>query len=369
MSKLPQVSKGRKPEDFLLECSSSSKTTQPLSSQKSKNPSVSSNPFTGSRNPSSLSKTPATNYKNALKPDTVPGSGKLPEINNRKIHYVSKNTVIHVAEFEDEWAKYPSLDECLSRIFPPFLKDDDPFNFLDHKYQVLNMFYFIPQNIFQSRMWHGTMFCTFRPSSHSWFILFDQNCPDVFPKWFQSWWLYFGATEDILSSRVSEGFNLFKNKGINFTPHENLLFQYFRTFKVAWIFCWDFEIYPTSTDSFSFQRIVRRCKIKWWEKFNDSNACSKAVQSWIDQQIKVKTETSSSQNDFLTEKSKIMAQMAQCSDPEVFAVLAQKAASMAKAESSRGSVPASEVGSDPDPNFEDDNEDDCLGVDVDFFEI
>ncbi|KAL2505584.1 hypothetical protein Adt_21205 [Abeliophyllum distichum] len=36
---------------------------------------------------------------------------------------------------------------------------------------------------------------------------------------------------------------------------------------------------------------------------------------------------------------------------------------MAKAGSSRGSVAASEAGSDPDPNFEDDNEDDCLGVD------
>ncbi|KAL2516666.1 hypothetical protein Adt_12913 [Abeliophyllum distichum] len=57
-----------------------------------------------------------------------------------------------------------------------------------------------------------------------------------------------------------------------------------------------------------------------------------------------------------------MAQIAQCSNPEIFAVLAQKAASMAKAESSRESVAASEIGSDPDPNFEDDNEDDCLGI-------
>ncbi|KAL2498553.1 polyprotein [Abeliophyllum distichum] len=93
------------------------------------------------------------------------------------------------------------------------------------------------------------------------------------------------------------------------------------------------------------------------------------VQSWIDQQIKVKTGTSSSQSSLLAEKSKIMAQLAQCSDSEVFAVLDQKAASMAKAESSRGSVAASEVGSDPDPNFVDDNEDDCLEIDVDFFEI
>ncbi|KAL2465674.1 Uncharacterized protein Adt_41525 [Abeliophyllum distichum] len=161
----------------------------------------------------------------------------------------------------------------------------------------------------------------------------------------------------------------FKSKGVNFTHHENLLFQYCRTFKIAWIFCWNFEIFPTSTDAFSFQHIVRRCKIKWWKKFNDSNACSKAVQSWIDQQIKIKTGTSSSQRDFLTEKSKIMAQLAQCSDPEIFAVLAQKAASLAKAESSRGSVAVSEVGSDPDPYFEDENEDDCLGIDVDFFEI
>ncbi|KAL2480063.1 Uncharacterized protein Adt_33029 [Abeliophyllum distichum] len=368
MSKLPQVSKGRTPEDFLLECSSRSKTTQPLSSQKSKNSSVSSNPFTVLGTLPSLSKTPATNYKNALKPDTVPGSGKLPEINNRKIHYVPKNTVIHVAEFEDEWEKYPFLEECLSRIFPPFLKDDNPFNFLDRKYQVLNEFYFIPQNLFQSRMWYESILKVTKLA----IISHTPNKPNThwidFSK-IKNLKLYFGATDEILSSRVSEGFNLFKNKGVNFTHHENLLFQYFRTFKVAWIFCWDFEIYPTTTDSFSFQRIVRRCKIKWWEKFNDSNACSKAVQSWIDQHIKVKTGTSSSQSDFLTEKSKIMAQMAQCSDPEIFAVLAQKAASMAKAKSSRGSVPASEVGSDPDPNFEDDNEDDCLGVDVDFFEI
>ncbi|KAL2503948.1 Uncharacterized protein Adt_19569 [Abeliophyllum distichum] len=339
MSKNPQGSMERTPYDFLLECSSSSKTTQPLSSQKSKSISVSSNPFTVLGTLPSQSKTPA-NYKNALKPDTIPGFGKLPEINNRKIQYISKNTVIHVAEFEDEWAKYPSLDEYLSRIFPPFLKDDDPFNFLDRKYQVLNEFYFIPQNLFQSRMWYKSILKVtksaiishtpnkrnthwidfskikilkvvslsdwnqepwepkvfslkngqksqfsyqdymkawynvlyFRPSSHSWFILFDQNCPKIYPKWFQSWWIYFGAGEEILTSRVSE------------------------------------------------------------------------------------------------EKSKIMAQLAQCSDPEVFAVLAQKAASMAKAESSRGSVVASDVGSDLEPNFEDDNEDDCLRIGVDFFE-
>ncbi|KAL2512779.1 hypothetical protein Adt_18379 [Abeliophyllum distichum] len=128
------------------------------------------------------------------------------------------------------------------------------------------------------------------------------------------------------------------------------------------------KVFPTFTDVFFFKRIVRRCKIKWWEKFNDSNACSKKVQSWIDQQIKVKT-GSSSQSDFLVEKSKIMAQLAQYSDSEVFVVFAQKAASMAIAESSRGSVAASDVGSDPDPNFEDDNENDCLRIDVDFFEI
>ncbi|KAL2527085.1 Uncharacterized protein Adt_12139 [Abeliophyllum distichum] len=115
---------------------------------------VSSNPFTVLGTLPSLSKIPTTNYKNALKPNTVPGSGKLPEINNRKIQYVPKNTVIHLAEFEDEWAKYPSFDECLSRIFSPFLKDDDPFNFLDRKYQVLNEFYFIPKKLFQLRMWN-----------------------------------------------------------------------------------------------------------------------------------------------------------------------------------------------------------------------
>ncbi|KAL2506391.1 polyprotein [Abeliophyllum distichum] len=140
-----------------------------------------------------------------------------------------------------------------------------------------------------------------------------------------------------------------------------------RTFKIAWIFFWDFEIFPSSVDAFSFKHIIRRCKIKWWKKFNDSNACLKAVQSWINQQIKDKTGSCSSQSDFLTEKSKIMAQLAQCSNPEVFAVLAQKAASMAKAESSKGFVTASDVGSDP--NSEYDNEDNCLGVDADLFEI
>ncbi|KAL2525444.1 hypothetical protein Adt_10498 [Abeliophyllum distichum] len=124
-------------------------------------------------------------------------------------------------------------------------------------------------------------------------------------------------------------------------------------------------IFPTFVDAFSFKRIVRRGKIKWWEKFNESNACSKVVQSWINSQIKSKVGSTSSQIDFLTEKSKIMAQLDQCSDPELFAVLAHKVASMAKAESSKGSITASEAGSDPDFNI---NEDDCLGVDVDFFE-
>ncbi|KAL2465608.1 hypothetical protein Adt_41459 [Abeliophyllum distichum] len=125
---------------------------------------------------------------------------------------------------------------------------------------------------------------------------------------------------------------------------------------------------PHLPDAFSFKRIIHRCKIKWWKKINDSNACSKAAQSWIDQQIKVNTGSCSSQSDFLSEKSKIMAQLAQCSDPEVFAVLAQKAASMDKSRIKQGCVAAYDVGSDPYPNFEDYNEDDYLEIDVDFFE-
>ncbi|KAL2472101.1 hypothetical protein Adt_40237 [Abeliophyllum distichum] len=135
------------------------------------------------------------------------------------------------------------------------------------------------------------------------------------------------------------------------------------TFKVAWILCWDFQIFPNSDTAFFYKKIIRRCKVKWWKKFNESN-CSKAIQSWIDQQKKTKTSTSSSQSDFLSEKSKIMSQLANCSNPKELAILAHKAASMAQAESSKGSIAVSEVGSNPD--FEQDNEDDCFGTD--FFE-
>ncbi|KAL2505848.1 hypothetical protein Adt_21469 [Abeliophyllum distichum] len=116
------------------------------------------------------------------------------------------------------------------------------------------------------------------------------------------------------------------------------------------------KIFFHSNEAFSYNRIVRRCKVKWWKKFNESNAWSKAIQSWINQHIKTKAETSSSQTDFLAEKIKIMARLEKCSDPKEFAVLVHKAASMVKTESSKGTIAASEVGFDP--NFEQDNEDD-----------
>ncbi|KAL2466561.1 Enzymatic polyprotein [Abeliophyllum distichum] len=264
----------------------------------------------------SLSKTLATNYKNALKPDTVPGSGKLPEINNRKIHYVPKNTIIHVAEFEDEWAKYPSLEECLSRIFPPFLKDDDPFNFLDRKYQVLKEFYFIPQNLFQSRMWHGIMSYT--------------SDLQVIP----------GSSCLIKIAQISfqNGFNL----GGSILE---LLMRFFQAM---------------------FLKVLTSSKTKESISHTTKTSSSNILEPSKSHGFSVGI-LKSTQPPLIPFPSSVLSVDAKSN--EIFAVLAQKAASMAKAESSRGSVPASEVGSDPDPNFEDDNEDDCLGVDVDFFEI
>ncbi|KAL2505847.1 hypothetical protein Adt_21468 [Abeliophyllum distichum] len=120
------------------------------------------------------------------------------------------------------------------------------------------------------------------------------------------------------------------------------------------------KFFPTSTRHFLTKELFDDAKLKWWEKFNESNACSKAIQSWINQQIKTKAGTSYSQTDFHAEKRKIMAQLAKYVDPIEFTVLAHKVVSMAKTEPSKGSIDASKVGSDLD--FEQDNEDDCYGA-------
>ena len=54
-------------------------------------------------------------------------------------------------------------------------------------------------------VWYFTFY--FRPFDHSWFFHWGDEIKNQndFPNWFQEWWLFFGATQDILCPQIKEG--------------------------------------------------------------------------------------------------------------------------------------------------------------------
>ncbi len=114
-----------------------------------------------------------------------------------------------------------------------------------------------------------------RPFDHSWFFTFHTHSLSEFPIWFYDWWYLFGPTTDILPTLVQEGFKVWiqKSKGLYYQQE----LQFYKEFKVPWIFCWSFKIAQMKLASRGYpMSLIREFKIKWWEKF-DQNICSPTV--------------------------------------------------------------------------------------------
>jgi len=121
--------------------------------------------------------------------------------------------------------------------------------------------------------WYRTFL--YRPFDHSWFFTFHSNCQAEFPIWFYEWWHSYGPTTDILPPAALKGFNhyLFKAKGLHYIK----AVQFYKEFKVPWIFCWSYKIsqHYCIVDKFPMS-LFREFKIKWWDKFN-LTVCSEST--------------------------------------------------------------------------------------------
>ncbi|KAL2461912.1 hypothetical protein Adt_45332 [Abeliophyllum distichum] len=133
--------------------------------------------------------------------------------------------------------------------------------------------------------------------------------------------------------------------------------------------CLDFHIYTDNTTKFSLKYIVRRIKKKWWEKFTKTNSCPKSIQSWIEafehdsKGKSIPSKFEDKQADFLTEKSKLIAMLAQHKDSEEFSHLAQRAASLTGTTLNPSKASSSPLSKLTTEDFAQNNEDDCCGID------
>ena len=115
----------------------------------------------------------------------------------------------------------------------------------------------------------------YRPFDHSWLFTFHSNCQEDFAIWFYEWWHSYGPTTDILPPTVLKRFNLhlLKTKGLHYMK----TVQFYKEFKVPWIFCWSYKIaqHYNIADKFSMS-LFREFTIKWWDKFNQT-PCSDII--------------------------------------------------------------------------------------------
>ena len=128
--------------------------------------------------------------------------------------------------------------------------------------------------------WHGTgPSSTDHLTTHGY--TFHTNCQSEFPIWFYELWNSYGPTTDILPPAAFKGLNyyLLKAKGLHYVK----AVQFYKEFKVPWIFCWSYRIsqHYTTADKFPMS-LFREYKIKWWDKFNQTLCSDTTVAVFLD---------------------------------------------------------------------------------------
>ena len=97
----------------------------------------------------------------------------------------SKCKIIKIIS-KNDWKQNPFTHKRFSQNFEP-----RTFNYIDYK-----------------NAWFNTFFV--KHSSHSWFFNWGDKPQTSFPNWFQEWWLFLGAIQNIFCSNVQKSFNYFK---------------------------------------------------------------------------------------------------------------------------------------------------------------
>ena len=158
------------------------------------------------------------------------------------------------------WGQSPDTHKIFSENFRP--KSYDYYDYMD--------------------AWYFTFY--FRPFDHSWFFHWGDEIKNEndFPNWFQEWWLFFGATQDILCPQIKEGFSYFVEHGSHLLPAPCSRVMFFLSkFQIPWILCWDFVLIQMIPAPFP-THLARKFKVKWWSSFTPSNAQQlPAIHQWI----------------------------------------------------------------------------------------
>ena len=118
---------------------------------------------------------------------------------------------------EKDWEQSPFTHKRLSQNFVP-----QTFDYIDYKDAWFNTFYV-------------------RPSSHSWFFNWGEKIQTTFPNWFQEWWLFLGAIQNIFCPEIRKSFDYFKANCESFFPLGNSYsLSFCSQFRIPWILCWEF---------------------------------------------------------------------------------------------------------------------------------
>ncbi|KAD5802615.1 hypothetical protein E3N88_13975 [Mikania micrantha] len=102
----------------------------------------------------------------------------------------------------------------------------------------------------------------FRNFNHSWFIYYDDQFSNNYPRWFVKWFKYIVIIPKAFPKQISESYNkfidYFKQEGI---PDFEYTLQFMTVFRIPWIFSWTYH-YQVKQD-ISPPLLLRHYRSKW----------------------------------------------------------------------------------------------------------
>ena len=115
------------------------------------------------------------------------------------------------------------------------------------------------------------------------FSIREKNLKKKFPNWFQEWWLFFGATQNIFCLEIRKSFDYLKVNSESFFPFGNSYsLSFCSQLRIPLILCWEFATHNFLPSPYP-QHLAREFKIKWWAAFKISQSQTfESIKEWID---------------------------------------------------------------------------------------
>ncbi|KAD4384305.1 hypothetical protein E3N88_24473 [Mikania micrantha] len=158
----------------------------------------------------------------------------------------------------------------------------------------------------------------FRNFNHSWFIYYDEQFSNNYPRWFVKWFKYIGIIPNAFPKQILEAYNkfidYFKQDGI---PDFEYTLQFMTVFQILWIFSWTYH-YQVKQD-ISPPLLLRHYRSKWWNKFSIEKANIASVQKYymsISSQYERSVKTPIIQNLNSFQDQDYIIRLQSCSTPE-----------------------------------------------------